>query len=126
MSNGRIRVAVDKDPFAYDMDSKSLVILGRTDAKVRMELSDVPAFCKSIVSIKENRYKMVDKNIQNNANELRRHLSLEGYVKLDGTLDCEVWGVFHDTIENILMLEIVYPTKGSRHINVALDLDKWY
>ena len=37
-----------------------------------------------------------------------------------------MFAVSDDTIENLIMFEIIYSDVGSRHINVALNLNKFY
>ena len=113
------------EPFKYDVNTQMLTILDRTNAKIYMHPKDVVDFMSSISRLKGTEWKPSQGDIKNTVDALRSKLIEENYKKLDGPIDCEVWGVFNDDIENLLMLEIIYPYTGSRHINVALDLSKF-
>ena len=113
------------DAFSYDSSTEMLTIAGKKNSKVRMRPKDVVAFMNNISAIKSNIWSPSCDDIKNTADALRSKLIKENYKKLDGPINCEVWGVFNDDIENLLMLEIIYPYTGSRHINVALDLSKF-
>ena len=122
----RATLTPDENPFDYNPESHMLTILGKTDAKIRIGIAGMVDFMHSIKPLLENRYKPYSGNYINNTPEaLRNRLIKENYVKLPGPVNCEVWGCFNNDIENLLMLEIIYPYTGSCHINVALDLSKF-
>lgn len=122
----RTTVTPDENPFDYNPETRMLTILGKTNAKIRIGTAGMVDFMHSIKPLLENRYKPYSGNDINNTLEaLRDSLIKENYVKLPGPVNCEVWGCFNNDIENLLMLEIIYPYTGSRHINVALDLSKF-
>ena len=109
--------------FSYDPVDGTLTVCSASGIYIRMNPYDVIEFMYSIQKITNNRYKPYDGVTANNPEDLRKQLVKENYVKMPGPINCEVWGCFSDSIENLLMLEIIYPYTGSRHINVALDLN---
>lgn len=125
-NNKLITVTPDENPFDYNPESHMLTILGKTNAKIRIGIAGMVDFMHSIKPLLENRYKPYNgPDIVNTSEALRDRLIKENYVKLPGPIDCEVWGCFNNDIENLLMLEIIYPYTGSHHINVAIDLSKF-
>ena len=115
----------DKDAFIYDNNNKILIVGSEEKVKLKMYPKDVLEFMKGISAIKGNIWNPCDSITKNTANDLRVKLTEENYKRLLGPIDCEVWGVFSGDFENLLFLEVIYPYTGSRHIAIALDLDKW-
>lgn len=115
----------DKDAFIYDNNNNYFIVGSKEKVKLKMYPKDVIEFMNGISSIRGNIWNPCDSIIKNTADELRVRLTEENYKRLLGPIDCEVWGVFNEDFENLLMLEIIYPYTGSRHINVALDLSKF-
>lgn len=113
------------NPFDYDLNSRTLIISGNTSAPITMNPADVVEFVKGISALKGVLYNPDDMDIANNRDALISRLKRENYRKLTGPIDCDVYGCFNNDIPNLLMLEIVYPYTGSRHVNVAIDLDKF-
>ena len=125
MSNGRVKIDADKDAFVYDKLNNYFIVGSKEKVKLKMYPKDVLEFTKGISAIKGNIWNPCDSITKNTAADLRATLMEENYKRVYGPIDCEVWGVFSEDFENLLMLEIIYPYTRSRHINVALDLDKW-
>ena len=80
--------------FSYDSSTEMLTIAGKKDCKVFMHPKDVVAFMNSISAIKSNIWSPSCDDIKNTVDALRSMLIKENYKKLDGPIDCEVWGVF--------------------------------
>lgn len=110
------------NPFTYDVNSRTLLIVGETPVRITMNPADVVEFVYGISALKG----VLHSKVTINGNEdLISRLKHENYRKLTGPIDCDVYGCFNSDHPNLLMLEIVYPYTGSRHINVAIDLDKF-
>lgn len=124
-SSERAYLPPDKDAFVYDNSNNYFIVGSKEKVKLKMYPKDVVEFMNGISAIKGNIWNPCDSVTKNTADDLRVRLIEENYKRLNGPVDCEVWGVFNEDFENLLMLEIIYPYTGSRHINVALDLSKF-
>ena len=65
----------------------------------------------------------VDENVANSRDALVKHLLKCNYRLLVTTKDFEVYGCFSDIMPDLLMLEIVYYTKGSTHVNIPIKFE---
>ena len=120
------KLTVNDNPFFYNVVTRNLSVSDNTNtANITMNPGDVVEFMRGISNLKGTYYKPDCQDIANNRESLIDKLLRENYRKLIGPIDCDVYGCFNDEFQNLLMLEVVYPYTGSRHINVAIDLDKF-
>lgn len=125
VTEDKVSTPVNSNPFYYDAANRTLLIADKTTIRITMNPGDVVEFMSGISSIKGVFYKPDYQDIANNREALVERLLRENYRKLNGPIDCDVYGCFNNDFPNLLMLEVVYPYTGSRHVNVTIDLDKF-
>lgn len=125
ITEDKVSALANSNPFYYDAANRTLLIADKTTIRITMNPGDVVEFMNGISSIKGVFYKPDYQDIANNREALVERLLRENYKKLNGPIDCDVYGCFNNDFPNLLMLEVVYPYTGSRHVNVTIDLDKF-
>lgn len=67
----------------------------------------------------------IDEDVPNSKEAWTSLLLREGYVKVDGNFDYDIYIVFNGDFPNLLMIELVSCSAGSRHINITINPDEF-